>query len=118
MTIDYRDDLMSANGYVIVPAGLSEMLGVVTERYGDHAVVLLVPDDHYATGTVSFSVDQLRPATPTEIYEHGEARLKWLPLGPTYGTDAGRTMWALMDESDREYWRSLRPALDDQPTEG
>lgn len=94
--------------YVMVRIGLDEHLGLAVDRYGDRAVVRVIPDDEEPF-TVNWPIADLCPATSTEIYEHGEARLRRRPVGPDYGDDAHRSMWDLMSDRDHDYWRSLRP---------
>lgn len=96
-------------GYVIVRTGLDEQLGIAVVGTESHTTVRVVPDGPEEPYTISVPTGDLRPATPLEIYEHGEARLKQQPVGPTYGADEHKTMWELMTERDREYWQSLRP---------
>jgi hypothetical protein len=99
-------------GYVIARHGLGEMLGLVSETYrvgdSERALVLLIPDDSDAF-EVSMPTAELREATALEIYQHGEERLKRQQLGTGYGANADKTMWDLMSERDKAYWRSLRP---------
>lgn len=95
--------------YVITRVGLDELLCLVTDTYGDVAVVCVIPDDGDPYGG-TVPITELRPATELEIYEHGEARLKRQRLGEGYGSNSHLTMWDLMTERDRAYWRSLRPS--------
>lgn len=99
--------------YVMVRIGLDEELGLVTRRREQRATVLIIPVDHEPY-SVSWPLDELRPATALEIYEHGEARLKRRPLGAGYGANGDKTMWDIMSDRDRDYWRSLRPAEEAQ----
>jgi hypothetical protein len=94
--------------YVIVHSGSDERLGLATERHPDHVVVRAIGDDG-GTYVSSWPPDAVRAATKLEIYRHGKARLKAQPLGSGYGADAGRTMWDVMSDRDRDYWCTLRP---------
>jgi hypothetical protein len=94
--------------YVVVRVGLDELIGLAVERYDARVRVRMIPDDG-DTYTATWVVTDTRRATPLEIYEHAEARLRRQQLGPDYGLNASRTMWDLMTDRDRDYWRSLRP---------